>query len=110
MSAELDILWSSLCQIYGRRVSDAYGPEMPPIWRMKLAVCTTREINRAIEYFATQGGAFPPTLPEVWQACAHRAPQSAPRLAERPASEVALLALGNIREITRRKPDDPRSE
>ncbi len=68
----MDVVWASLCQIFGSRVIQQFGERMPDMWRRKLAACTRHELLRALDHFASSGGSWPPTLPEFWQACGHR--------------------------------------
>ncbi len=72
LNDELDLVWVALGQMFGSRLYTQFGEEMPPVWKMRLSVCTKQELRSALDHFASNGGAYPPTLPEFWQACQHR--------------------------------------
>ncbi len=76
---DLDEVWVILGQIYGSRLYRQFGDSMPQVWRARLSVCTPDEFRKALNWCSTNGNAYPPTLPEFWQACQHR-PKSPPAL------------------------------
>ena len=95
----LDMVWASLTQIFGQRVAQQFGHEMPPLWRMKLGQCSRDELLRAIDHWATEGGAFPPTLPEFWQSCQHRRPSAQIMHRSLASADTVQKSLSTIRKI-----------
>ena len=94
----LDAFWVALGQIYGAKFYKEFADEMPQIWRLQLSRCSQEELFRALNFFATQGSPYPPTLPEVWQACQHRTEHSPsrPPTADREAIEAEIGKLLTI--------------
>jgi hypothetical protein len=94
----LDAFWVALGQIYGAKFFKEFADEMPQIWRLQLSRCSRDELFRALNHFATQGSPYPPTLPEVWQACQHRTEHSSshPPTADRKAIEAEIGKLLTI--------------
>jgi hypothetical protein len=98
--------WHHLAGIFGRKVYEEYGPEMPKEWRMHVTTLSLDRAAAVLQQYGRSGDAFAPTLSQLMasaRAIRLSAEPEALALPKPSDPELAQKAFATTKSIKRKK-------